>query len=379
MTSATTPMGATRGARPFLHGPEQEKVVEALLSGAWGSGPVTLQFEQNLAAFLNVPDVVTVASGTMALHLSLLAIGVGPGDEVIVPSLTFCASVQAILACGAHPHFVEVNPDTLCVEADDVLQALSPQTRAVMPVLYGGRAVDLTGIQDALDARGVTVIEDAAHAFGSYHGYQRVGGTGMLTAFSFDPIKNLTCGEGGAIVPRNPDEASEIRKMRDLGMARSAARQSIASEYSVESFGLRARLSSINAAIGTVQLEHFSTVEAKRKSLWRMYEDAFRGLNGVTLVDVDIDNSTPFHCVVRVLSDRDGVLRFLSDHDIAVGVPYPPNHLEPAFAKWHRELPVTELLGQQIMSLPFHPYMEEEDVRHVVSMLERALGPCPGF
>jgi perosamine synthetase len=373
MTFATTPVNATRGARPFLHGPEQEKVVEALLSGSWGNGPITQQFERDLAAFLDVPDVVTVSSGTTALHLSLLALGVGPGDEVVVPSLTFCASVQAILACGAYPHFVEVSPETLCVEADEVLRAVTPRTRAVMPVLYGGRAVDLSGIQDDLDARGITVVEDAAHAFGSYLGSQRVGSTGMLTAFSFDPIKNLTCGEGGAIVPRTPQEASAIRTMRDLGMSRSSAQQPVASEYSVQSFGLRARLSSINAAIGIVQLKHFSMVETKRKDLWRTYDDALRGLDGVTLVDVGIDNSTPFHCVVRVLSDRDRVLQLLADRGIAVGVPYPPNHLEPAFAKWHRELPTTELLGQQIMSLPFHPYMDNSDVRHVVAMLGQAL------
>ncbi|MBV7245845.1 DegT/DnrJ/EryC1/StrS family aminotransferase [Streptomyces sp. MW-W600-10] len=373
MKSEMTPMNTTRGARPFLHGPERERIVEALLSGNWGNGPVTQEFEQGLAAFLGVPDVVAVASGTVALQLGLLAAGIGPDDEVIVPSLTFCASVQAILACGAFPRFVEVNPNTLCVEGDDVLGALTPATRAVMPVLYGGRAVDLTGVQGALDDRDITVIEDAAHAFGSYRGAKRVGGTGALTAFSFDPIKNLTAGEGGAVVPRGPEEGRALRRMRDLGMARSSVQKSPITEYAVETFGLRARLSSINAAIGVVQLQNFSTVESRRKNLWRSYKSALRGLENLSVVDLDIENTTPFHFVVRIPSGRDSVLKFLTDRGVAVGVPYPPNHLEPAFSAWHRELPVTEMLGQQIMSLPFHPHMGEEDVRHVSSLVDLAL------
>ncbi|MDG9694223.1 DegT/DnrJ/EryC1/StrS family aminotransferase [Streptomyces mutabilis] len=373
MDSAAEPLNTAWAARPFLHGPEREKVVEALLSGNWGNGPTTQEFEARLADFLGVPDVVAVASGTVALQLALLAAGVGPGDEVVVPSLTFCASVQAIRACGAHPRFAEVRPDTLCVEGEHLLSALTPRTRAVMPVLYGGRAVDLTGVQEELDDRGVTVVEDAAHAFGSYAGAKRVGGTGALTAFSFDPIKNLTTGEGGAVVPRDRRESEAVRRMRDLGMARSARRQSPAAEYSVASFGVRARMSSMNAAIGIVQLQHFSKVEALRRTLWRTYEEALRDLDGVLLVDVDVENSTPFHCVIRIPSGRDDVLGTLTDRGVAAGVPYPPNHLEPAFARWYRKLPATELVGRQIMSLPFHPHMDARDVRAVASALRSAL------
>jgi dTDP-4-amino-4,6-dideoxygalactose transaminase len=373
MESVTTSDAATWNARPYLYGQESDEVLAALLSLNWGNSPLVAEFERDLAAFLGVPDVVTVCSGTMALQLCLLAAGIGPGDEVVVPSLTFCASIQAILACGAYPRFVEVNPDSLCAEPTDLLDAITARTRAVMPVLYGGRAVDTSGIRDALDARGIVIIEDAAHAFGSYRGTERVGATGNLTAFSFDPIKNLTCGEGGAIVPRDEREAGVVRAMRGLGAVRSSEPGALDATYAVEYPGLRARLSAMNAAIGIVQLRHFDEAEAKRKSLWRTYESALRGMADVVLVDVDIDRSTPFHCVIRLPSGRDSVFRFLRAKSVGVGVPYPPNHLEPAFERWGRSLPVTETVGRQIISLPFHPWMTEHDVHHMVSLLGEAL------
>lgn len=329
-TSITTPAGVGRNARPFLHGPEHDAVSNALASGQYGHGPVTETFEKDVAAFLGVPDVVAVASGTAALHIGLLAAGIGPGDEVVVPSLTFCASVQAVLACGAHPRFIEVSPDTLCVEAQDVLEVITPATRAVMPVLYGGRAVDLAGIQDVLDARNITVIEDAAHAFGSYCGPRRVGSMGALTCFSFDPIKNLTCAEGGAIIPRDSQEASAVRKIRGLGIAQSSAQRPRVTSYVVDAFGLRAHMSSINAAIGRVQLQNFATVEAKRKDLWRAYEAGLKELNNVALVDVDVDHSVPFNCVVRVPS-RDTVFQQLRSRGIGVGCALPAEPPPAAF------------------------------------------------
>ncbi|MFE2105137.1 DegT/DnrJ/EryC1/StrS family aminotransferase [Kitasatospora sp. NPDC059463] len=168
-----------------------------LAAGQYGHTEVTEAFERKVAAFLGVPDAVAVTSGTAAMHTALLAAGIGAGHEVVVPSLTFCATIQAILACGAAPRFIEVAPHTLCVEPDAVAEAITPATRAVMPVLFGGRAIDLSGIRSALDRQGIAVIEDAAHAFGSYSGPARVGGTGDLTCFSFGPVKNLTCGQGG--------------------------------------------------------------------------------------------------------------------------------------------------------------------------------------
>ncbi|WP_433622065.1 DegT/DnrJ/EryC1/StrS family aminotransferase [Nocardia sp. CA-120079] len=363
----------SRNAKPYLHGPEYAAVAEALQIGQWGHNTATEAFEVELAAFLGVPDVVAVSSCTAALHVALLLAGVGPGHEVIVPSQTFCATIQAILMSGAEPHFIDIDADTLCVDSAAISAAITPRTRAVMPVLYGGRAVDLTAIQDNLDRRGIAVIEDAAHAFGSSLGPVRVGATGALTCFSFGPIKSLTCGEGGALIPRNTDEAVRARALRLLGVSQAQAARIRTTSYDVDTPGWRYHLSAVHAAIGRVQLAHFGAIETVRRNLWRAYARELAHLDRVTLVDVDVERSVPFNCVVRVLTGRDRVFEILHDRGIGVGVHYPPNHLQPAFARWSRSLPVTETTARQIMSLPFHPEMTEHDVAHVVSVLALAL------
>jgi dTDP-4-amino-4,6-dideoxygalactose transaminase len=363
----------SRNALPYLHGHEAGAVARVLASGHYTHGPETELFERELAAFLGVPDVVAVSFGTAALHIALLAAGIGPGDEVVVPSFTFCATVQAILACGAVPRFADTDPATLCVTAGDILEALTPATRAVMPVLYGGRAVDPVGIAPELADRGITVIEDAAHAFGSFSGERRVGATGALTCFSFDPIKNLTCGEGGALVPRGPAEAQRARTIRDLGITQSRDQRSAAVSYTVETFGLRAHLPALNAAIGRAQLACFPENAERRQRLWRAYREALDGLNGVTLVDVNVDRTVPFNCVVRIAARRDEVFTRLRAQGAGVGVHYPPNHVQPAFAAWHRPLPRTELAGRQVLSLPFHPALDTKDACRVAGLLREAL------
>jgi dTDP-4-amino-4,6-dideoxygalactose transaminase len=365
--------GISRNALPYLHGHEAAAVTRVLASGHYTHGPETELFERELAAFLGVPDVVAVASGTAALHIALLAAGIGPGDEVVVPSFTFCASVQAILACGAAPRFADIDPATLCVTAAGLLEAVTPATRAVMPVLYGGRAVDLAGIAPELASRGIAVIEDAAHAFGSRCGGRLVGGTGALTCFSFDPIKNLTCGEGGAVVPRDPAEATRARRIRDLGITQSRDHRLAAVGYTVSSFGLRAHLPAINAAIGRAQLARFPAAAARRTRLWRAYREALTGLGGVTLVDLDIDRTVPFNCVIRLASDRDQAFSLLRGQGVGVGVHYPPNHAQPAFATWRRPLPRTEMAAAQVLSLPFHPALGPQDASRVAGLLGEAL------
>ncbi|MHC0430069.1 DegT/DnrJ/EryC1/StrS family aminotransferase [Streptomyces sp. O3] len=361
-----------RNARPYLYGQELEAVAEVLETGQYGHGEVTERFEKEIAYFLGVPDAVAVSSGTAALHIALLAAGIGPGDEVIVPSFTFCATVHAIVASGAAPRFAEVNPDTGCVDSHSIAEALNPATRAVLPVLYGGRAVELYGLRDELAGRGITVVEDAAHAFGSYQGIRRVGATGALTCFSFGPIKNLTCGQGGAIIPRDPQEAERARAIRLLGISATADDRTRTTTYRVQGIGLRAHLSQINAAIGLAQLPHFSTAQTRRKQLWRSYATALKTVDAAILVDADVEHAVPSLCAVRV-PDRDRVFDSVRARGIGAGTHYPPNHLQPAFARWHRPLPVTERLGQQILTLPFHQHMSDHDVQVTVAALAEAL------
>lgn len=361
-----------RNASPYLYGGEAAAVARVLESGQYGHSDVTEEFERRVADFLGVPETVAVASGTAALHLALIAAQVGPGDEVIVPSMTFCATIQAILAVGATPVFVDVDPATLCVTDRLVMEAVTDRTRAVMPVLFGGRAVDLSRVHEELTARNIVIVEDAAHAFGSRSGARRVGATGDLTCFSFGPIKNLTCGQGGMIVPRSREEAETLRQLRLLGVVQSQAERANATAYRVESFGLRYQLSGLNAAVGLVQLDHFEAAERVRRNLWRAYRSALEPVDGVTLIDVEPDRSVPHLCQVRV-DRRDAVFAHLRSQGLGVGVHYPPNHLQAAFASWRRDLPATEQVATEILTLPFHQHLTEADVSSVVASLEQAL------
>ncbi|UCM89739.1 DegT/DnrJ/EryC1/StrS family aminotransferase [Streptomyces marincola] len=369
------PAGVAHNARPYLYGDEPAAPTRALRTGVHNHSAVTDEFETAVARFLGMEDTVATAAGTPPLHIALLAAGVGPGAEVLVPSFTFCATVQAVVATGARPRFVEVDPRTGCVDSAIVLNALTPDTRAVLPVLpvlYGGRPVDLSDAMPVLDERGITVVEDAAHAFGSQHGARRVGATGRLTCFSFGPVKNLTCGLGGMVVPRNPAEAETCRRLRGLGIAQSAAWRAEATAYTVETFGTRAQMSSLNAAIGLARLPHFPRAERIRKALWLAYA-ALRDMDGVALVDVDIEHAVPHLCAVRVPTGWNAVFRTLRQRGIGVGTHYPPNHPQPAFHPWYRPLASTERTGREILTLPFHQHLAERDIERVAVELRRAI------
>ncbi|QIS75062.1 DegT/DnrJ/EryC1/StrS family aminotransferase [Streptomyces sp. DSM 40868] len=360
------PPAVRHNARPYLHGPETVAMARAVEAGQYGHGPQADAFERELADYLEVDDVVAVSSATMGIHLALQACGVGPGTEVIVPSQTFAATIQPIVALGAAPRFIDHAPDTLCVEPAAVREAITPATRAVVPVLYGGRPVDLNTIAPELRRRNIHIIEDAAQAFGS----RRIKGL-ATTVYSFGPIKQLTALVGGATVPRTSEEAKALRQMRCLGITSSQADRIRTTTYTVQGPGLRGVLPDVNAAVGRVQLARFTEVAARRIALWNAYAQALRGAPGVTLVDVGSD-AVPFNCVVRV-PGRDRVHKVLRDRGIGVGVHYPPNHLQPAFARWTRPLPVTERAAKEILSLPFHPAMAPDDARWTAAALLEAL------
>ncbi|MFG2111367.1 DegT/DnrJ/EryC1/StrS family aminotransferase [Streptomyces sp. NPDC048718] len=367
-----------RNASPFLNGAEAAAVTRVLESGQYGHTDVTEEFERRIAAYLGVPDAVAVTSGTAALHCALLAAGIGAGDEVIVPSMTFCATVQVILATGATPRFVDVDAATLCTTPQLLMEAVTDSTAAVLPVLFGGRAVDLAPIHENLTERGISVIEDAAHAFGSRSGTGLVGADGQaLTCFSFGPIKNLTCGQGGAIIPRTPEDAATLRGLRLLGVVQSQSERAETTTYQVAGFGLRYQLSALNASIGLAQLDTFDTTANTRRHLWHTYQDALTDLEGVRLIEVDPDHAVPHLCQIRV-QHRNEVFAYLREAGIGVGVHYPPNHLQPAFAPWQRPLPVTEQAGAEILSLPFHQHLTEADIHHVVNILQDALKHAGG-
>ncbi|MCZ7589044.1 MAG: DegT/DnrJ/EryC1/StrS family aminotransferase [Gaiella sp.] len=356
--------------RPYLGQAELERIAAVLESRWLGSGPVTREFEDRVAALCGARNVVAVSSGTAALQLALHACGLEPGDEVILPSLTFVACSQAIVAAGGRPVYCDVELKTATIDVASAAERIGPRTRAIMPVHFGGFACDLDALLELGRTRGVRVVEDAAHAFGSSFRGSPLGSIGDVTCFSFDPIKNVTCGEGGAVVTADDELAGLVRRARGLGVDRDGwTRRDAHRPWHQEavSFGLRAHMSDLNAAIGLAQLERLEELRSQRQALLRRYREGLATVEGVVPQQGDVDTVFPFLALVRVLDGRrDALLAHLESEGIRAWVHYLPNHLHQAFADPASSLPATERLFAELLSLPLYHELAEEDVDRIV-------------
>ena len=356
--------------RPCL-GQEELEAVQQVFNSRWlGMGSVTKEFEDRLSEFLGVKHVIAVNTGTSALHIALDALGIGAGDEVIVPSMTFAASIQPITACGARPVFCDVLPQTVNMDPADVASRLTDRTRVIMPVHYGGEPCVMDDLLAVAQEHGLWIVEDAAHAFGSSYKGRMVGTLGHVTCFSFDPIKNITCGEGGAVVTDDDELANRIILKRILGIDTdtwSRYRNERSWTYEVVTQGYRYHLSNINAAIGLEQLKRIENFHAKKQAVVARYDQAFSNLGGLALLRRNLDESFPFFYVVRVLDGRrDALMAFLKDAGVGSGVHYVPNHLQPFFSEFRVSLPVTERVCEEILTLPLYYEMTDADVETVI-------------
>lgn len=357
--------------RPYL-GPEEFHAVARVFDSRWlGMGSIVEEFEGQLKALLGVKHVIAVNSGTAALHLALNALSLHPGDEVIIPALTFVAAVQAVLAVGAHPVFCDVRADTLNMDMTDALDRVTRQTKAIVPVHYSGLPCEMDELLPRARERGIWVVEDAAHAFGSTYKGRRVGTLGDVTCFSFDPIKNITCGGGGAISTDNDEIALQMTPRRNVGIDTTSWSR-IHEErhwfYQVVTPGYRYGMSNLNAAIGLEQLRRFDTFRERKRCIVRRYDEALKDVGGLVLVKHDLNETFPFSYVVRVLNkQRDALMKHLKGKGIGTTVQFIPNHLQPAFANFHVPLPVTEQLYAEILNLPLYFEMTDTDVESVIA------------
>lgn len=369
---SASPFQPVRLSKSMLSPAEAEAVSRVLLAdGYLGMGREVQAFEAELATFLGVPadGVVCVNSGTAALHLAVEAVA-HSGDEVLVQSLTFVASFQAISAARAVPVACEILPETLTLDLEDARRRFTPRTRAVMPVHYAGNPGDLEAIYDFARSQGLRVIEDAAHAFGSYHQGRLIGSFGDIVCFSFDGIKNITCGEGGAIITRDSEVAQWLRNARLLGVERDtekryAGRRSW--EFDVRHQGYRYHMSNILAAIGRVQLRRFpQELGPRRVNLARLYFQRLASVAGLQLLEMDLDAVVPHIQVVRVLGGlRDALQEHLKELGIETGIHYRPNHLLSFYGGGRSSLPVTEKIYQELLTLPLHPGLQEDDIHRI--------------
>jgi dTDP-4-amino-4,6-dideoxygalactose transaminase len=356
-------------AKPCVGAGELEAMGGVLHSGWLGMGPVGRRFEEAVAAFVGARHCVAVSSGTAALHLALEAVGVR-GAEVVVPSLTFVATVQAVLAAGGIPVFAECRADDLNIDVDDVARRLTRRTRAVVPVHYAGTPVDMSRLLALARRRSLVVVEDAAHAFGSRYRGLPIGGFGDLTCFSFDPIKAVTCGEGGAVCTGRREWAARIRRLRALGLSQDRwqrRRQPSGDGYEVVEPGYRAHLSDLNAALGLAQMARVDELLESRRRVARRYDAAFTGLPGLVLPRHDLGEQVPFCYTLRVGGGRRAAFRrALWRAGVETAVLYPPNHRQPAFRAYGTALPLTDRVGQELVSIPLFAGMAAGEVDHVI-------------
>jgi dTDP-4-amino-4,6-dideoxygalactose transaminase len=364
------PARTTRlGFQPPAVGEEEiEAVAETIRSGWLTTGPRAALLEERMAEYLEAEHVVALASGTAAMHLALVALGVGPGDEVVTTPITWPATANVVEHCGARPVFVDVRPDDLNIDPARVPEAVTEQTKAILPVHLAGQPCDL----DPLLALGPPVVEDAAHALESRYRGRKVGAISTATCFSLYATKNVAAGEGGLVATDDSALAERVREMR-------LTRRGDGSRYDQVAPGFKANLSDVLAAIALVQLDKLELHTAVRRRQFELYDEGLNGLDGITPLARDPRDTHAHHLyVVRVDAGRAGGTRddyraALDEQGVATSIHFLPVHL----LTWFRErypdqvpLPVAERAGGEVLSLPLSPAHSEDDIRDVVAAVQ---------
>jgi dTDP-4-amino-4,6-dideoxygalactose transaminase len=351
---------------------EKKAVMLVLDKEYLGMGQEVHKFEEKLTDFFERP-VVCVANGTSALHLSCQALGIGAGDEVLVQSLTYIASFQAISATGATPIACDINPSTLTINLEDARKRITSKTKAIMPVHYAGGVGDLDSIYDFAHTNGLRVIEDAAHAFGSFYKGKHVGGFGDIACFSFDGIKNITSGEGGCIVSDDIEFIEKIKDARLLGVEKDSEKRfqnNRSWEFDVTLQGWRYHMSNIMAAIGIEQLKKFPKMAKKRQELAKKYELMLRGNPDIELLKHNYDEVVPHIYVIKCNPQRRDLMRSnLFSKNIQTGIHYQPNHLLSLYKGSSDFLPEVEDIYPKLLSLPLHVDLSEKNVELICQTL----------
>lgn len=360
-------------ARPVIGKEELEEVKKVFETGWLGMGDRVFQFENELKTKFGRKHAICVNNGTAAIHIALDSSGIKAGDEVIVPSLTFIATIQPVLMCGARPVFCDIELDDLNISVKRVKSLITKKTKAVIPVHYGGSPCDMDKLLAMGRKNNIRIIEDAAHAFGSFYKDRLIGSFGDIACFSFDPIKNLTCGEGGAVLLDDERAADIIIKKRILGIDKDTwnrYKHKRSWFYEVQDVGYRYHMSNINAAIGLAQLKRVSAAAARRQRIAEFYDMGLSGLKKIRLLKHDYGKIVPFNYTI-LAEDRDGLMAYLDKHGIGTLINYIPNHIQPLFKKHKVSLPNTESAYKAMVSIPMHAGLTDEDIQIVVDTIKK--------
>jgi dTDP-4-amino-4,6-dideoxygalactose transaminase len=370
---------------PVIGDEEIAEVVDSLRSGWVGTGPKVHRFERMLSEYVQVPHVRCVSSCTAALILSMEVLGIGPGDEVLVPAMTFVASANAVEHAGARPVLVDSEPATGLIDLDLAEAAITPRTKAIMPVHLAGRPIDMDRLNDLRDRRGLLVIEDAAHAIGAEWRGRRIGAFGNVAAFSFYVTKNISTIEGGAVLTDSEPIAEEVERLAMHGLS-VGAWQRFSDEgfrhYEVVRPGYKYNMTDVQAALGLRQLPRLDAWIDRRAELWDRYDELLAGLPLQTPPPPEAGTRHARHLYqvmvgVDAALDRDRLLAALNEHKIGTGVHYRGVHLHPYYRDRYRlspeDFPIATEISERTVSLPLSPKVSERDQDDVVAALRDLL------
>jgi perosamine synthetase len=356
-------------ARPQMGEDEKSRVWEAMASGSLAQGPRVREFEERFAAFIGAEHAVATSSGTTALHLALLGYDIGPGDEVITVPFTFIASANSILYTGARPVFVDIDESTFTIDADRIEGAITPRTKAIMPVSLYGLPAPMTAISEIAERHGLAVVEDACQAHGAAIGDRRSGTWGAGT-FSFYPTKNMTTGEGGMLTTNDGELADRVRLLREHGMK---------VRYHHDVVGYNFRMTDIAAAIGLAQLPKLPGYNERRREIAARYD---RELRGVITPSAPPGVTHVYHQYTIRVNRRDDFAERLKERGVGSAIYYPiPVHRQKPFVALgygDEAYPVTDRLTEEVLSIPVHPSLSDDEVAEVIGAVNATaeeLGP----
>ena len=370
-------------SRPSIGKKEINRVTTCLKSGWITTGALCKEFEDNFIKLTGAQNAVSVNSATAGMHIMLSALNIGEGDEVITPSMTFASTVNMIALRGAKPVFVDVDYGTLNINNDLIEEKITKKTKAIIPVHFAGVPADMDKINSLAKKYNLAVIEDAAHAVGTYYKGIHSGGFGHPAIFSFHPIKNITTGEGGMITLNNAELEKKLRLLRFHGIERDAWKRYGKGgnpSYDIAEPGYKYNMPDVLAALGLAQMERWQEFNCKRTELAGIYLEKLKGISGIDLPQIpQYDHVHSWHLFVIKISalDRDEFMNKLSDYNIGYGLHFPPAHSLNYVKKMCMDdiglLPETERAAQKIISLPLFPDMREKDAQYVCKAIKEII------
>jgi len=369
--------------RPEVTEADIQAVVEVLRGDWLTNGPAVPRFEQAFAEVVGARFAVAFSSGTAALHGAAAAAGIGPGDEVITSPLTFLASANCILSCGGRPVFADVDRETLNLDPAAAEAALTPRTKAILPIHFAGLPCDTEAIHAVARSRNLTLIEDAAHALGAEIGGRRIGSLSHLTTFSFHPVKHITTGEGGMVTVNEPALAERLRRFRNHGIDREVRQRQATWRQDMVTFGFNYRLSDIHSALGLSQLRRLDARLKRREEIAGRYHEAFAAMPGVSVAPTRPGTRHAWHIYPLRLNldelrqDRETIFQALRAENIGVSVHYLPVHLHPFYQERlgtvPGQCPAAEAAFERLLTLPLFPGMTDADVADVVAAVNKVI------